>query len=133
MRVREWMRPLPQMVTPTMPIAEARRLMREGRFRHLPVTDGSRLVGIVTDRDIRLPLPVGVREAALTAADEAMGKLLVRDVMTQQVETVEPERPVEEAARMMLDLRVGALPVVEEGHVIGILTETDLLRAWTHG
>lgn len=133
MRVREWMRPLPQTATPDMPIAEARRLMRQGEFRHLPVTEGGQLVGIVSDRDIRLPLPVAVREASLTAADEALGRLHVGDVMTRDVVTIEPDRPVEEGARALLHFRVGAVPVMEEGRVIGILSETDLLRAWVEG
>ncbi len=130
MRVREWMHPLPETATPDMPIAQARRLMQQGRFRHLPVTEGGRLVGIVTDRDIRLPLPTAAATVSLGAADEALARLAVRDVMTAPAITVEPERPVEEAARLMLDFRVGALPVVEGDRVIGILSETDLLRAW---
>lgn len=133
MRVREWMQPLPQTATPEMPVAEAFRLMRRGGFRHLPVTDGERLVGIVSDRDLPVPRPEVAPADSAEAAEPSMARLAVGDVMSRDVVSVAPDRPVEEAARAMLDLRVGSLPVVEEGRLIGILTETDLLRAWVRG
>ncbi len=133
MRVREWMQPLPETATPDMPVPEASRLMRRGGFRHLPVTDGVRLVGIISDRDLPMPHPDVAATGSVEAADQSMARLAVRDLMTSDVVTVEPDRPVEDAARVMLDLRVGSLPVVEGGRLIGIITETDLLRAWVRG
>ncbi|HEX7126893.1 MAG TPA: CBS domain-containing protein [Thermodesulfobacteriota bacterium] len=133
MRVREWMQPLPETATPEMPVAEAYRRMRRGGFRHLPVIEGGRLVGIVSDRDLPLARPEVATPGSVQAADQAMARLAVRDVMSREVTTVDPDRPVEEAARVMLDLRVGSLPVVDEGRLVGILTETDLLRAWVSG
>ncbi|HEY8369997.1 MAG TPA: CBS domain-containing protein [Thermodesulfobacteriota bacterium] len=133
MRVRAWMQPLPETATPDMPVAEAYRLMRRGGFRHLPVVDGERLVGIVSDRDLPRARPEVAAPDSAAAGDQTMARLVVRDVMSREVTTVDPDRPVEEAARLMLDLRIGSLPVVEEGRLVGILTETDLLRAWVGG
>jgi acetoin utilization protein AcuB len=106
--------------------------MRRKVIRHLLVTEGERLVGIVTDRDIRLNLPSPATSLSVWEINYLLTKLTVGDVMTKAVITVEPERPIEEAARLMLERRIGALPVVSEGGLVGILTETDLLRAFVY-
>jgi len=117
---------------PQMPVLEARQMMLEKRIRHLLVTDGTKLVGIVTDRDIRLNLPSPATSLSVWEINYLLTKLTVGDVMTKAVITVEPERPIEEAARLMLEHRIGALPVVSDGRLGGILTETDLLRAFVY-
>jgi acetoin utilization protein AcuB len=95
---------------------EARRLMEERRIRHLPVVARGRLVGMVSDRDVR------------SAAARAPGALADR-IMTPDPVTVTPETRVEHAARLMLDGRFGSLPVTDGDALIGIVTYTDLLRA----
>ena len=132
MRVREWMSLLPTTVGPETSVSEARELMRRKVIRHLLVTEGERLVGIITDRDIRLNLPSPATSLSVLEINYLLAKLTVGDVMTKAVITVEPERPIEDAARLILEHRIGALPVMEDGRLVGILTETDLLRAFVH-
>ncbi len=132
MRVKEWMSASPTTTDPKTSMSEARELMRRKGIRHLLVTKGERLVGIVTDRDIRLNLPSPATSLSVWEINYLLTKLTVGDVMTKFVITVEPGRPIEEAARLMLEHRIGALPVVEDGLLVGILTETDLLRAFVY-
>jgi acetoin utilization protein AcuB len=117
---------------PKTSVSEARELMRRKVIRHLLVTEGERLVGIVTDRDIRLNLPSPATSLSVWEINYLLTKLTVGDVMTKAVITVEPERPIEDAARLILEHRIGALPVLSEGGLVGILTETDLLRAFVY-
>ncbi len=132
MRVKEWMSGSLTTTGPKTSVSEARELMRRKVIRHLLVTEGERLVGIVTDRDIRLNLPSPATSLSVWEINYLLTKLTVGDVMTKAVITVEPERPIEEAARLMLERRIGALPVLSEGGLVGILTETDLLRAFVY-
>ena len=132
MRVREWMSLLPTTVGPETSVSEARELMRRKVIRHLLVTEGERLVGIITDRDIRLNLPSPATSLSVWEINYLLTKLTVGEVMTKAVITVDPERPIEDAARLILEHRIGALPVVEDARLVGILTETDLLRAFVH-
>lgn len=112
-------------------VQEARDLMARKRIRHLPVTDpGGVLVGIVTDRDIRLNLPSPATSLSVGEINHLLTKLTVGQVMTRSVITIGPDRPVREGAQLILEHRIGALPVVDDGHLIGILTETDIVRAF---
>jgi len=116
---------------PDMPVLDARHLMIEKRIRHLLVTNESgELLGIVTDRDIRLNLPSQATSLSVWELNYLLTRLMVGKVMTQSVITVGPDREVRDAALLMLDHRIGALPVVDGGRLIGIVTETDLLRAF---
>jgi len=113
-----------------MPVLEARQLMERQRIRHLPVTDGNRLMGIVTDRDIRLNLPSPATSLSVWEVNYLIARLTVASVMRRAVITVDPHRAAADAARIMLDHKIGALPVVDGGVVVGIVTETDMLRAF---
>jgi acetoin utilization protein AcuB len=113
-----------------MPVLEARQVMERQRIRHLPVTDGGRLMGIVTDRDIRLNLPSPATSLSVWEVNYLIARLTVGSVMRRAVITVDPQRDAAEAARIMLDHKIGALPVVDGGVVVGIVTETDMLRAF---
>jgi len=116
---------------PDMPVLDARHLMIEKRIRHLLVTNESgELLGIVTDRDIRLNLPSQATSLSVWELNYLLTRLMVGKVMTQSVITVGPDREARDAAVLMLDHRIGALPVVDGGRLIGIVTETDLLRAF---
>ena len=125
--VMDWMAERPESVAPTTTVDKARRLMREHRIRHLPVTDGDRLVGIVSDRDVRRALG---RQAATTGAAESISRRRpVSEVMTADPETVDSSALLDEAARRMIRGKIGALPVTEAGKLVGIITETDILNA----
>jgi len=106
------------------------RLAREG-IRHLLVTgEGGELLGIVTDRDIRLNLPSPATSLSVWELNYLLTKLTVDQVMTKTVITVGPMRPAPDAARLMLDQKIGALPVMDGERLVGIVTETDMLRAF---
>lgn len=130
MRVKDWMSASPLTVPPETSVSEARELMQRKRIRHLLVTEDEELVGIITDRDIRLTLPSPATSLSVWEVNYLLAKLTVGEVMTKRLITVGPDRPIEEAAQLMLEHRIGALPVVEGGRLVGILTETDLLRAF---
>lgn len=129
MLVKDYMTRHPLMVPPTMCIVDAQRFMGENSIRHLPVVgDGKQLLGVVTRQRLLVdPGRLGsldVWEIARTLTD-----LTVRDVMikARDVISVDQDATVEDAARIMVDRRVGGLPVLEDGVVIGIITDTDLL------
>jgi acetoin utilization protein AcuB len=126
------MTPSPITVPPGMAIFEARRLMHDRRIRHLLVTDTAGLVGIVTDRDLRLNLPSPAIGLSVWEINYILMKLTVGEVMTKPVLTIGVNRNIEAAAQQMLEHRIGALPVLDEGKLVGILTETDLLRAFVN-
>ncbi len=130
MLVREWMTKDPQTVSATTPVIEAMQRLREGGFRRLPVVREGRLVGIVTDRDLKEATPSKATTLSIYELNYLLSKLLVKDVMVASVITVGPDDPIERAALLMEEHRVSGLPVIEDGHLIGILTITDLLRAF---
>ena len=111
-------------------VVEARQLMSNRRIRHLLVTDGPKLLGIITDRDMRLNLPSPATSLSVWEINYVLARMTVASVMTKSVVTVESGRDALVAAHLMLDHKIGALPVVEAGSVVGIITETDLLRAF---
>jgi CBS domain-containing protein len=137
-RVRDVMTQDPITIDPEAPLATAAAVMRERRVRHLPVTDETgRLLGIVSDRDLRSALIAPAMAEYLSVAarrrlrgvGEELAHLRVRDVMTWDAVTIEPDAPVARAAAVMFEARVGSLPVVADGRLVGIVTERDVLRA----
>jgi acetoin utilization protein AcuB len=130
MVVREWMTSVLVTVRPDAPVAEAQHLMRYRRIRHLPVVDGDRLAGIITDRDIRTTLPSPATSLAVGEIRYLLDRLLVERVMTRSVITIAPDAAIGNAVNLLLAHRIGALPVMDAGRLVGIITETDLLRAF---
>jgi len=130
MKVRELMTGAPITVSPDTSVFDARRLMLKERIRHLLVTDDRRLVGIITDRDIRLNLPSQARSLSMWEVYYLLAKLTVGQIMTKSVIISAPHREARAAAQLMLEHKVGALPVLDGDVLIGILTETDILRAF---
>jgi CBS domain-containing protein len=123
-RVREIMTPAPVTIAPEAPLAAALAVMRQHEIRHLPVVDlDGRFVGIVTDRDLRQASFARFRSLTQGARD-----ILVQDVMTCGVVTIDPGATIARAASVMFERRIGSLPVVENGQIAGILTERDLLK-----
>lgn len=115
-------------VDPTMTLADALDRANEREIRHLPVLDGGALVGLVTGRDLRRasPLPGEVTDEEWHAAQ---AKMRVGDVMVTEVVTTVPDQPIEAAAKVMYQHRIGCLPVLD-GSLVGIITERDVLRAF---
>ncbi len=124
----------PVTVGPDTPLRQAVNLMRERKIRHLPVVDdGGRLVGILTDRDVRHAALVPALAEHLAWEPRRLKALRVRDVMTWSVVTTHPEATLAQAGMTMFQRRIGSLPVVENGRLVGILTETDILGALSAG
>ena len=118
-------------VRPDTSVQKARDFMAREKIRHLPVKDpGGALCGIVTDRDIRLNLPSRATSLSAGEINHLLAELTVGEIMTRSVITIGPDRPAAEGARLMLDHKIGALPVLDAGRLIGILTETDIVRAF---
>ena len=130
MNVRDLMTTSPITVGPETLVLDARQLMIDKRFRHVLITDGPKLLGIVTDRDIRLNLPSPATSLSVWEINYLLARLTVASVMTKSLVTVSPRQDTREAALLMLDHKIGALPVVDGGQLVGIITETDLLRAY---
>lgn len=123
-RVRDYMAHPAVTIGWEEPVATAWRLMQTRRIRHLPVVDADgRLVGVVTEADLR-EVTVG------TDLAEAPPTLIVGKVMTWRTDAVHPDSEIAEAARLMQDRKIAALPVVEGDRVIGILTDADIMRAF---
>ncbi len=127
-RVRDWMSRNPVTVSSERSVEQVIRLMRARGIRHVLVMDGERLAGIVSNRDVLRLLLGGERLLSPGAP--------IAQIMTENPVRVSPEAPLTEAAREMLDRRIGALPVVEGDRPIGILTKSDAfeaLLAWAEG
>lgn len=109
-------------IKPALKLAEAYRIMQEKNIRHLPVMDNEKLVGIVTDRDLRLATSK-LAEHPFDPDTE------VKKVMSYPVQASHPSDPIEVAAQLMRELKIGCLPVVEDSKLVGMVTNTDLLDA----
>ena len=130
LRVGDIMSVSPVTIAPSTSVHEAQALMQQRKIRHLPVLKDGRLVGMISDRDIRLVLPSPATSLTVWEIRHLLDKLTVGEVMTYFVMTTTPDCPVTEAVGRMLGHKVGALPVVVDRQVIGILTRTDILRAF---
>jgi acetoin utilization protein AcuB len=112
-------------LSPGTTAAQALALCREERIRHLPILEDGRLVGIASDRDLRSAAPA----LGDPGRAEALQNLQISDIMTRDVVTARPDDPIEEAANRMREKRIGCLPVVEDGDLVGILTSSDVMEA----
>jgi acetoin utilization protein AcuB len=110
---------------PQATAGEALALCRERRIRHVPVLEDGRLVGIVSDRDLRSATPA----LGDPARAEALGRIVVSEVMASDVTTARPEDPIEDAANAMREKKVGCLPVVEGDALVGIISSSDVMEA----
>jgi CBS domain-containing protein len=118
-------------VSPLDSVEEAVKLLRRRGVRHLLVIEKGALAGIISDRDVKRALdPAKTRKRLVSIGGLflLLEPILVEEIMTRDVVTIEPTAKVQEAGQLMLQKRFGALPVVENGKVVGIITETDLLR-----
>jgi len=116
-------------VKPWMALKGASELLHRHRIRHLLVTDQGRLVGIVTEQDIRRALQLGAARLEFHELLYLLDTVRVQDIMTTEVISVTPDTPVEEAARIMVENKIGCLPVLKGDMLMGIVTRDDLLAA----
>ena len=131
MLVRERMSREPVTITSDVSVPDALRLMRERKVRRLPVLDShGKLVGIVSDQDLLYASPSPVSSLSVWEMHYLLARLKVEEVMSRKVITVAEDTPLEEAARIMADNKIGGLPVMREDKLVGIVTETDLFKAF---
>jgi len=122
MLVREVMHPGPVSIGPGTSLEDAYAVMSERGIRHLPVVEADRVVGVVTDRDLRLA-------TSSLARQPLPPETAVREVMAHPVQTAHPLDPIEAAARVMRELKIGCLPVLDGAALVGIVTGVDILEA----
>ena len=107
-------------------------IMRLGRIRHLPVTSGEDLVGILSQRDLFRAAISSMLQLGRAAEQQFLASVPVRAAMTPSPFTVGPDAPVRSAVRLMREAKIGCLPVVEGGRLVGLLSESDCLRHLEH-
>jgi acetoin utilization protein AcuB len=129
MLVGERMTKDPIVIRDDIPIDKALKIMRDNKVRRLPVlNDKGALVGIVSERELLFASPSPVTSLSIYEIHYLMSRVKVADVMTAEVITVTEDTPLQEAARIMVDNRIGGLPVERKGELVGIITETDLFK-----
>jgi acetoin utilization protein AcuB len=129
MLVKDFMTRHPVMVPPTTPAAEAQQVMRDNKIRHLPVVgDGKRLEGLITRERLRVS-PTDLGSLNVWEITRFLSHMTVKDMMLkgEDVITTAPDLTLEEAAQIMAKKKIGCLVVLEEGVVVGVITETDML------
>ncbi|HEX9898526.1 MAG TPA: CBS domain-containing protein [Candidatus Methylomirabilis sp.] len=129
MLVQHWMTRNPITIEADTPFLEARLILKEKRIRHLPVVDRGKLIGVITDRDVKEAAPSGATTLDVYEMNYLLLKMKVRDLVKKAPITIKPTNSVEKAALLMHDHKIGCLPVVDEaGKLVGLITETDLLE-----
>ena len=128
MRIRDVMTRNPVTVASETPAVEAHRLMKERGFRRLPVVDDGRLVGIVTLKDLEEAAPAPTSSVNLYDLHYFLSKMKVKEVMKRNPVTLSPETPFEEALKLGQEKKISSFPVVEDGKLVGITTESDIVR-----
>jgi len=131
MLVKNRMTKNPITVKPDLPIAEALEWMRREKVRHFPVVNKKgKLVGVVARDDLLYASPSPVTSLSMWEVTYLMSQVTVKEAMTDDVITTGEDTPLEEAARIMYDEKIGCLPVMRDGTVVGIITESDLFAAF---
>ena len=131
MLVGDRMTPRPVTVTSDTSIDQALQLMRSEKVRRFPVLNKQgELVGIIAEKDLLYASPSPATSLSIYELPYLLSKIKIRDLMTSDVVTVTEDTPLEEAARIMADSKIGGLPVVRDGKLVGIITETDMFKVF---
>lgn len=130
MQVSDIMIKQPIAIAPETVLPQAMRLMKTHGFRRLPVLKGGRLVGIVTDRDLKEAMPSDASSLSIWELNYLLSKLEVKELMSHPVITITEDKSVQDAARLMLENKIGGLPVVKNEFLSGMITVTDVLKAF---
>ncbi len=130
MLTKHWMQEEVIQIKGDTSIGEAKEIIDRHNFRHIPVTDGSKLLGIITQNDINKTLPSLV-DSSISAEDHIIAtQTKVSSVMSTHPLTVPPHAPLAEAVSLLKKHKIGAIPVVKDGNLVGIITETDIFDAF---
>ena len=130
MYVRNRMTKNPYTIAYDAPITDAVALLREKGLKRLPVVDGEKVVGILTQSDIHKVSPTKATSLSIFEINYLLSKLTVKDAMAKKAITIEVDSLLEEAAVIMRENRIGTLPVVDGGKLVGIITESDIFDAF---
>lgn len=131
MLVKDRMTSNPITITPDTSFPEAFRTIRENKIRHLPVVDKKgKLVGIVSRTDLLHASPSDATSLSIFEINYLLANLHVSEVMSSPPITVDQDTPLEEAARVMVEKKIGCLPVIHEGSLVGMITETDFFESF---
>lgn len=117
-------------VSPETPIHDALAMFKKEHIRRAPVVQDGKMVGIVTETDLLNASPSPVSTLSVWEMNYLLSKVTVSQVMSRQVISVAKDTPIEEAARILADNKLGGLPVLDGGNVVGIITETDLFKVF---
>jgi acetoin utilization protein AcuB len=115
-------------IEPNMPIMDALDLMKSKGIRRTPVVKNGKLVGIVSDKDLLNAAPSDATSLSVWELNYLLAKITVGEIMTKEVITITEDTPIEEAAYLMAVNKIGGLPVLSNGYLVGLITETDLFR-----
>jgi acetoin utilization protein AcuB len=131
MLVKDRMSVHPLTISGEESIFAAHHYMQDQDVRHLPVVDkGGKMVGVVTEDDLLKAEPSGVTLLSVWEINSLLNKVKVRDVMVRDVITTTEDMPIEEAAHLMLEHKIGCLPVLRDDKLVGIITESDIFRTF---
>jgi acetoin utilization protein AcuB len=126
--VREWMTAHPIVAASTTTLPEALELMQVNNIRRLPICEEDRLIGIVTKGDLRGAQPSEATSLSIFELNYLVGRITLGQIMTHQPIVVTPTTTIYEAAKIMLQRKVSGLPVMDDGRLVGIITESDIFR-----
>jgi acetoin utilization protein AcuB len=126
--VREIMMGSPVTLRPEDTLDLANDIISLGRIRHIPVVEGDRLVGLLSERDLMGAAANQIFGLKQKSKSALLKSFLIKDVMKKRVVTVAPDTPIKEAAHLMAEKKIGCVPVVADGSLIGLVTTTDILR-----
>ena len=126
--VREIMMGSPVMLKPEDTLDLANDVISLGRIRHIPIVDGSRLVGIVTERDLIGAAATQIFGLKHKSKSALLKSVMIKEVMKKRVITAAPDTPIKDIAHLMADKKIGCVPVIGDGIVVGLVTTTDILR-----
>jgi acetoin utilization protein AcuB len=132
MRVKEMMTKNPVTVDPDILVLDARKIMKEKNIRRLPVVEKGKLVGIVTKHDLLEAAPSPATPVSVHDLNYLLSKMKVKEMMRKNPVTVTPNTPFEDALRIGQEKKIGSFPVVDKGKLVGITTESDIVRFLIH-
>jgi len=115
-------------IQPDMPIHDVLNLFKQEQIRRAPIVKNGKLIGIVSDIDLINASPSQATTLSVWEMNYLISKITVESIMTKDVITIETDTPIEQAARIMADNKIGGLPVMHDGKVVGMITETDLFK-----
>ena len=126
--VREIMMASPVTLKPTDSLKLASELISLARLRHIPIVDNGKLLGVVSERDLMARGAERIFNPKSRSRSALLNVVMLKEVMQRRVITVEPETSIQEAAHLMAERKIGCLPVLNDGNLVGLVTTTDMLR-----